>query len=78
MLVSNGQVQLALAVAKGQALIFRFVIIIGIVAQVVHINKTKNGQLAVVLLMLPEMRDKSACFKQLAQLCIGIQVHEQQ
>lgn len=77
MLVSNGHVQLALTIAKGQALVFRVIIIIGIVPQIMHINKTENGQLAVLLFVLQKMRDKSACFKQLAQLCIGIQVHEQ-
>lgn len=77
MLVSNGQVQLALAVTKGQLFVFRIIIIIGIVAQVMHINKTENGQLAVLLFVLQKMRDKSTCFKQLTYLCIGIQMHEQ-
>lgn len=69
--------QLAFAVAEGKLPVLRIIIIIGIMPQIMHINKPENGQLAVLLLVLQKMGDKSACFKQLAQLCIRIQVHEQ-
>lgn len=77
MLKGNGHVQLTFAIAEGQASVFRIIIVVGIVPQIMHINKTENGQLAVLLLVLQKMRDESACFKQLAQLRIGIHVHEQ-